>query len=54
VAPRAPPQWFAGHLPQTFADDAFNIGLGVILMPLVVPWGYVWRRYVKQPGPRSR
>ena len=44
------PQWSAGHLPPSFADDAFNIVLGVILMPLVIQWGYVWRRYVKQPG----
>ena len=44
------PQWSAGQLPPTFAEDAFNIGLGVILMPLVIPWGYVWRHYVKKPG----
>jgi hypothetical protein len=43
-------QWSAGQLPPTFAEDAFNIGLGVILMPLVIPWGYVWRHYVKKPG----
>ena len=44
------PQWSAGQLPPTFAEDFFNIGLGVILMPLVIPWGYVWRHYVKQPA----
>jgi hypothetical protein len=44
------PQYSAGRLPPTFGEDFFNIGLGVILMPLVIPWGYVWRRYVKQPG----
>jgi hypothetical protein len=48
------PQWFAGQLPPTFAEDAFNIGFGVILMPLVIPWGYVWRHYVKRPGARWR
>ena len=48
------PQWFAGQLPPTFAEDAFNIGMGVILMPLVIPWGYVYRHYVKQPGTRWR
>ncbi len=46
------PQLSAGQLPPTFAEDAFNIGLGVVLMPLVVPWGYVWRHYVKKPGDR--
>ena len=48
------PQWSAGHLPPTFAEDSFNIGLGVILMPLVIPWGYVWRRYATQAGARWR
>ena len=31
------PQWSAGQMPTTFAEDAFSIGLGVILMPLVIP-----------------
>ena len=48
------PQWSAGQLPPTFAEDSFNIGLGVILMPLVIPWGYVYRHYVKQSGERWR
>jgi len=48
------PQWSAGQMPPTFAEDAFNIGMGVILMPLVIPWGYVVRRYIRQPGARWR
>ena len=48
------PQWSAGQLPPTFADDSYAIGLGVILMPLVIPWGYVYRHYVRQPGARWR
>jgi hypothetical protein len=48
------PQWSAGQLPPTFAEDSFNIGFGVILMPLVIPWGYVYRHYVKQPGAHWR
>ena len=46
------PQWAAGTYPPTFAEDFFNIAFGVILMPLVIPWGYVWRRYVRQPAER--
>jgi hypothetical protein len=46
------PQWSAGQLPPTFAEDMFNIGVGVILMPLVIPWPYVWRRYVTRSGAR--
>jgi hypothetical protein len=30
----------------------FNIAFGVILMPLVIPWGYVWRHYVKARSDR--
>ncbi len=48
------PQWSAGQLPPTFAEDSFNIGLGVILMPLVIPWGYVWCHYIKQQSERWR
>ena len=48
------PQWLAGQLPPTFAEDFFNIGFGVILMPLVIPWGHVWRHYVRRPAERWR
>jgi hypothetical protein len=47
-------QWLSGQRPPTFAEDFFNIAFGVILMPLVIPWGYVWRHYVRQPGARWR
>jgi hypothetical protein len=48
------PQWTSGQLPPTFAEDFFNIAFGVLLMPLVIPWGYVWRRYGRRPGARWR
>ena len=48
------PQWSAGAFPQTFAEDSYNIAFGVILMPLVIPWGYVWRHYMQQPADRWR
>jgi len=48
------PQWSAGQLPPTFAEDSYAIGLGVILMPLVIPWGYVYRHYVRNSGARWR
>ena|SRR2546423_416902 len=48
------PQWSAGQLPPTFKEDSFNIGFGVILTPLVIPWGYVYRHYVKRAGARWR
>lgn len=48
------PQWSSGQFPPTFAEDFFNIAFGVILMPLVIPWGYAWRRYAKRSGARWR
>lgn len=48
------PQRSAGQLPPTFAGDFPAITFGVILMPLVIPWGYVWRHYVKERGARWR
>jgi hypothetical protein len=48
------PQWSSGQLPPTFAEDFTAIAAGVILMPIVIPWGYVYRRYVKQQGNRWR
>jgi len=48
------PQWFAGQMPETFAEDFQAIAFGVILMPIVIPWGYVYRHYVRQPATRWR
>jgi hypothetical protein len=48
------PQWFSRQLPATFGGDFQAIVAGVILMPIVIPWGYVYRRYVKQPASRWR
>lgn len=47
------PQLSAGQYPPTFSDDFVNIGAGAILL-LVIPWGYVYRRYWKRPGARWR
>jgi hypothetical protein len=48
------PQWLSGQQPPTFAEDFKAITFGVVLMPLVIPWGYVWRQYVKAPSERWR
>jgi hypothetical protein len=47
------PQWSAGQYPPTFADDFFNIAFGAILLA-IIPWGYVWRHYIKMPSERWR
>ena len=48
------PQWSSGQVPPTFAEDFPAILGGVILMPLVIPWPYVWRHYVTAPMDRWR
>jgi hypothetical protein len=48
------PQWSVGHMPETFAEDFQNIAFGVVLMPIVIPWGYVYRCYIRQPAARWR
>lgn len=47
-------QWSAGQTPPTFAEDFRSIAFGVILMPIVIPWGYVYRRYIRQRAARWR
>jgi hypothetical protein len=48
------PQWLAGAGSPRLSDDLISIGNGPILFGLIIPWGYVWRHYVKQPGDRWR
>jgi hypothetical protein len=48
------PQWSVGQTPPTFTEDFQSIAFGVILMPIVIPWGYVYRRYIRQPATRWR
>jgi hypothetical protein len=48
------PQYLSGQVPPTFGDDFPAITFGVVIMPFVIPWGYVWRHYVKAPADRWR
>lgn len=48
------PQWLHGTGPATFSEDFPAIAAGVVLMPLVIPWSYVWRHYVRAPADRWR
>jgi hypothetical protein len=33
-------------------ETLVNCLLGIVLVPLVVPWGYVFKHYLKEPGDR--
>ena len=47
------PQWRAGHVDPELQPTIFAISL-VVLVYLAIPWGYVYRHYVKAPGERWR
>ena len=48
------PQYLSGRVPPTFGEDFKAITAGVVIMPFVIPWAYVWRNYVKAVGDRWR
>ena len=48
------PQWLSGVGSPRLSQDLLEIGSVPFLVALVIPWGYVWRHYVKQPGDRWR
>lgn len=47
-------QWSSGQMPATFPEDFKAIVMGVVLMPIVIPWGYVFRQFPKLAGARWR
>jgi len=48
------PQWWSGRLPPAFNEDFTAIVAGVILLSIVMPWGYVFRHYIRQQATRWR
>ncbi len=48
------PLYFAHRVDADTGEVFFSIALGVVLVPLIIPWGYVWKTYVTAPGDRWR
>ena len=46
------PQWRAGVHTAQFTGDFKAIALGPLLLIPIIPWGYVFRHYLKKPGAR--
>jgi hypothetical protein len=50
--------WLPALLHHSLTGDvganAIGIVAGVVVVPLVLPWGYVWKNYVLAPGDRWR
>lgn len=42
----------AGPLEGAFAETWFANVMGLVIFPLVIPWGYVVRKYLRAPGDR--
>lgn len=49
------PQWFSGVGSPRLGEDMIMVGLiPIVLGPLLLPWGYIWRHYVRAPTERWR
>lgn len=48
------PQWMAGRVDPQLSEDLILIGGPPILLILIIPWGFVWRHYIKEPSERWR
>ena len=48
------PRLADGTLDAAHRASLFDCGFGVVLMLVVIPWGHVWRNYVRRPGDRWR
>lgn len=54
VTASAIPMWLGPGLDQYASETLFAVGIGVVLVPIVIPWGYVVEHYVRAPGARWR
>ena len=48
------PQWMAGQVTPQLSKDLWEIGAFPFVFALIIPWGYVWRHYVRAPSERWR
>lgn len=44
--------WLNGELDPARQETLFNCLLGVVLLPVVLPWGYMFRHYIRAAGDR--
>ena len=50
VAASALPMWMGAGLDAYASETLFACLIGVVLVPLVIPWGYVYAHYIKAPS----
>jgi hypothetical protein len=44
------PHWSAGQLAPDAQEVFINNLVGIVLVPLAIPWGYIFKQYFKAPG----
>lgn len=54
VVASALPMWLGPGLDRYASDTLFATLMGVVLVPIVLPWGYVFTHYIKAHGDRWR
>lgn len=42
--------WLHGGLDEYASETLFACLMGVVLVPIALPWGYVFKRYIKAAG----
>ncbi len=50
LAAIALPRYLAQDFPPPIRETTINCLLGLILVPLAMPWSYVWQEYFKAPS----
>jgi hypothetical protein len=50
VAASALPMWLGSGLEAYASETLFACLIGVVLVPLVTPWGYIHAHYIKAPS----
>jgi hypothetical protein len=46
------PPWRGKGLDAGFSESAFAVAMGVLIVPIAIPWPYVWAQYVTKGGDR--
>jgi hypothetical protein len=48
------PLWQASQIDAQTRESIFAVGMGLVIMPIAIPWPYVLAHFVRQPGDRWR
>jgi hypothetical protein len=54
VCASAIPMWLGRGLDKYASESRFACLMGVVLVPIAIPWGYVLNHYLRAPGDRWR